>query len=122
MPIRASMARQQRSVDVDNSLRGDRQNLRRNDLSVRDDDHQIRIQLAQSRDHCRVANLLRLQNRQAQLQRGRLDRRRGDVHAVARAVRLRKHQHDFMAGAVKRSQRGHGERGRAGENDPEEGD
>jgi hypothetical protein len=37
------------------------------------------------------------------------------------SVRLRDHELDLMSGLMQRSQRGHGERGRAGEDNLQEG-
>jgi hypothetical protein len=62
-----------------------------------------------------------LEHRKTEVPRSDLDGWRGDLHAVTRPVWLCDHQLDLVPGLMQRSERGHGEGGRAGEDNLQEG-
>jgi len=118
---RAAVAGQQRGVDVDDATRWDREDLGREDLSVSDHHHQLRVRPADLCDRLRRADPVGLVDVEAVLLRRLLDRGGHDLVPMPGPVGLGDHQRHLMARGDQRIERGHRKGRRAGENEAQRG-
>ena len=118
---RATPAGKQRRVHIEHAATRDLQDGRRDDLAVRNDDHQVGRQQTNALHNRCLPDAVRLIHIETQFDRSDLHRRRRHLHAVARPIRLRDHERDLMARGVQGAQRRHGEGSGTGENQLQEG-
>ena len=116
----AAGARQQRRVNVDESETRDREHRVGEDPAVGDDDREVGVQRRERLGESGILEPFRLQQRTSRGGGAQFHRRVGDlVSAATRTIGLGDDAHDVVLRVQERIERGHGELGRAEEDNAE---